>query len=76
MERSEWVTRFASKLHAQWPRIPCNQIEEVARELLDSPWWREHWLGMGPEAAADDWLAYGRHVDAEERPRTHAATAG
>lgn len=59
MERREWVTRFASKLHAQWPRLPREQVDEVASELLDTPPWQPRWEDIDPEAAAEVWLGHG-----------------
>jgi hypothetical protein len=55
MERQEWVARCSLRLHEQWPRVPREQLEEVAEELrgralrqLDEP-----------ELAASEWLQRG-----------------
>jgi hypothetical protein len=55
MTREEWLTRCTHRLHAQWPRVPDAQLEEVARELLA----RLEAHANKPEEAAHDWLRQG-----------------
>ncbi len=59
MNQQEWVSRFSARLHAQWPRLPREQRDEVAAELIAQAPWRERLQGMEPEAAAVVWLSHG-----------------
>jgi hypothetical protein len=55
MEHQEWIHRFSARLHAQWPRLPRDQRDEVAGDMLT----RTPWCAMEPEAAAVIWLSQG-----------------
>jgi len=55
MEANEWVTRCSARLHAQWPRLPREQRDEVAASL----WQEERWRCLEPEQAAVQWLRQG-----------------
>jgi hypothetical protein len=55
MNDREWVARCSARLHALWPSVPRDQLDEVAEEIrlralrqLDEP-----------ERAATDWLTLG-----------------
>jgi hypothetical protein len=55
METKEWVARCTARLSAQWPRVPDEQLDEVARELLVLA---ERQLSE-PEQVATLWLRQG-----------------
>jgi hypothetical protein len=55
METSEWVIRCSARLHAQWPRLPREQRDEVARDLCKD----QRWQRIEPEAAVVEWLSQG-----------------
>jgi len=55
METSEWVIRCSARLHAQWPRLPRGQRDEVAADLGNNQRWRQ----MEPENAVAAWLSQG-----------------
>ncbi len=59
MNQQEWVSRFSARLHAQWPRLPREQRDEVASELMAQEPWKERLQGLEPEAAAVVWLSHG-----------------
>ncbi len=59
MDSQEWISRCSARLHAQWPRLPRDQRDEVAVELLTQTRWRV----MEPEAAAAGWLSQGAMVE-------------
>ena len=55
MDTHQWIARCSARLHEQWPRVPPEQLAEVAAELerkarraLDEP-----------EHAAVEWLRQG-----------------
>jgi len=55
MTSQEWVTRCAARLHERWPRLPEDQLREVAAEIQ-----REAWRQIAePEHAAAKWLHQG-----------------
>ena len=54
-DEREWITRCSARLHAQWPRIGCEQRDELAQEL----WGDDHWRVIEPEQAAVEWLRQG-----------------
>jgi len=55
MDSQDWVARCAARLHDQWPRLPDEQLREVAEELR-----RNAQRQMEePEHAAVEWLRYG-----------------
>jgi hypothetical protein len=55
VNRQEWIARCSARLQAQWPRVPREQLIEVAAELR-----REHECQESqPERAASAWLALG-----------------
>jgi hypothetical protein len=51
MDSQEWIARAAARLHEQWPRLPEDQLREVAAEIQ-----REL---EQPEHAAELWLRQG-----------------
>jgi hypothetical protein len=55
MDPQDWVARCATHLHDQWPRLPDEQLREVAAEL------RRHAERQleEPEHAAAEWLRHG-----------------
>lgn len=55
MNPQDWVTRCAARLHDQWPRLPDEQLREVAEEL------RRHAERQleEPEHATVEWLRHG-----------------
>lgn len=55
MDTREWVFRCSARLHAQWPRLPRDQLDEVASDLGSDHRWRD----MTPETAAVNWLSQG-----------------
>ena len=55
MDSNEWISRCSARLHAQWPRLPRDQRDEVAMELMTQTRWR----AMEPEVAAAGWLSQG-----------------
>jgi hypothetical protein len=55
MDRQEWVARCARRLHERWPRVPQDQLREVAAQLR-----HEHERQLEePEHAAAEWLRLG-----------------
>lgn len=60
MDTQQWVQRCAARLHEQWPRLPDEQLCEVAEELR-----REvERQADNPEHAAIEWLRRGIPTDA------------
>ena len=55
MDTNEWVARCSARLHAQWPRVPREQRDEVATEILRDRRWQQ----AEPERAAVEWLRQG-----------------
>jgi hypothetical protein len=55
MDSNEWVLRCSARLHAQWPRLPRSQRDEVASDLGSDERWRQ----MEPESAVVEWLSQG-----------------
>ena len=55
METSKWVIRCSARLHAQWPRLPRGQRDEVAADLWNDQRWRQ----MEPENAVAARLSQG-----------------
>jgi len=55
MDSQDWVARCAARLHDQWPRLPDEQLREVAEELRRNA---ERQLEE-PEHAAFEWLRHG-----------------
>ena len=55
MDTTEWVFRCSARLHAQWPRLPRTQRDEVASDLGSDERWRQ----MEPESAVVEWLSQG-----------------
>jgi hypothetical protein len=55
MDTNEWVARCSARLHAQWPRVPREQRDEVAAEILRDGRWEQ----VEPERAAVEWLQQG-----------------
>jgi hypothetical protein len=55
MNAEEWVTRCADRLHEQWPRVPDDQLREVAAQLRRDA---ERQLDE-PENTASQWLRQG-----------------
>ena len=64
MDKQEWITRCSERLQAQWPRVPAEQLVEVAaeiqckvlRQLEDPQCAAVEWLRQGmpdPEALRD-----------------------
>ena len=60
MDQQEWIERCSTRLHAQWPRVPTEQLAEVASEIQRSV----HQQLDDPELAAVEWLRQGilRHA--------------
>jgi hypothetical protein len=55
MDSTEWVSRCAARLHEQWPRLPEDQLREVAADIQ-----REAQRALDePEHAAVEWLRHG-----------------
>ena len=52
MDRQEWIARCSARLHAQWPRVPAEQLQEVASEIEQAV----HQQLNEPELAAVEWL--------------------
>lgn len=52
MDRQEWIRRCSVRLHAQWPRVPAEQLQEVASEIEQAV----HRQLADPELAAVEWL--------------------
>jgi len=64
MDMTEWVARCSARLYAQWPRVPRDQRDEVAAEILRDGRWRQ----TEPERAAVEWLQQGMPDSAPTRP--------
>ena len=56
MNSQEWIERAAARLHEQWPRMPSDQLREVAAEIQRDL--------EQPEHAAELWLRQGIPGDA------------
>lgn len=55
MDRQEWIERCSARLHARWPRVPTEQLQEVASEIQQAV----HQQLDDPERAAVEWLRQG-----------------
>jgi hypothetical protein len=55
VDPQQWIERCAARLHEQWPRLPDDQLREVAEQLRRDA---ERHLDE-PERAAADWLRLG-----------------
>jgi hypothetical protein len=55
MDPQEWVARCTARLHQQWPRLPDDQLREVAEELRR----KVERQSDDPEHAALEWLRRG-----------------
>jgi hypothetical protein len=55
MNTQEWLQRCAERLQARWPRVPREQLAEVAAEIQRDA---ERQLEE-PEHAATEWLRRG-----------------
>lgn len=55
MDPQQWVARCAARLQRQWPRVPPEQIDELAAELRVELERRAE----DPERAATEWLRQG-----------------
>lgn len=55
MDSRLWVARCAARLQQQWPRVPPDQIDELAEELRAELQRRAE----DPERAAAEWLRQG-----------------
>lgn len=55
MDPHLWIARCTARLHRQWPRLPDDQLREVAEELRREVE-RE---ANDPEHAAVEWLRRG-----------------
>jgi hypothetical protein len=66
MDTNEWVFRCSARLHAQWPRLPRSQRDEVASDLGTDQRWRQ----MEPETAVVEWLSQGIPVQGHSDVRT------
>ena len=55
MDRNEWIARCTARLHAQWPRVPEAQLDEVAEEIRQNAARQVD----EPEHAASEWLRHG-----------------
>jgi len=55
VDRNEWLARCAERLHEQWPRLPLDQLEEVAAEIQRNAQRQVE----EPEHAALEWLRLG-----------------
>ncbi len=58
MQTSEWIARCSARLHAQWPRLPRDQRDKVARDLWCDPQWQQ----SEPETAVVAWLRQDLHA--------------
>lgn len=65
MDRQEWIERWSARLHAQWPRVPPEQLAEVASEIERSV----HQQLDDPELAAVEWLRQGIPEEAQRHAR-------
>jgi hypothetical protein len=54
MNSEEWVARCAARLHEQWPRVPLDQLAEVASEIQRNAQRQVE----EPEHAAVEWLGH------------------
>lgn len=55
MDSQQWIARCAARLQEQWPRLPADQLREVAAEIQ-----RETQRAIDePEHAAAVWLRQG-----------------
>lgn len=61
MDRQEWIERCSARLHAQWPRVPAEQLQEVASEIEQAV----HQQLEDPERAAVEWLRQAIPDDAQ-----------
>ena len=58
MNSQDWVARCSARLHEQWPRVPPEQLAEVAAEIQ-----RDYQRALEePERAAVEWLRQGMPV--------------
>lgn len=55
MNKEEWLERCAERLHERWPRVPREQLTEVALEIKQNALRQLE----EPEHAAIEWLSHG-----------------
>jgi hypothetical protein len=55
MEAQQWIQRCSARLRQQWPRVPAEQLDELAEELRRNL----ERQAEDPERAAVDWLRQG-----------------
>ena len=55
MNATEWTFRCAAQLHEQWPRVPHEDLENLAEALMKE----DRWRAMEPSEAAVQWLRQG-----------------
>lgn len=55
MTTEEWIYRCSLRLHQQWPSLSVADMDDVARELVAEPRWRD----LAPDVAAVEWLRQG-----------------
>ena len=55
MNTQEWLARCSARLHVQWPRVPNEQLAEVAVEIQRNALRQLE----EPEHAAAEWLRLG-----------------
>jgi hypothetical protein len=63
MDANEWMVRFSARLHAQWPRLPREQRDELAAEVHHERRWQQ----LDPENAAVEWLGQGIPLEGHRR---------
>jgi uncharacterized protein HemY len=63
MDANEWMVRFSARLHAQWPRLPREQRDELAAEVHHERRWQQ----LDPENAAVEWLGQGIPLEGQRR---------
>lgn len=56
---TSWVRQCADRLQQQWPRVPREDLEDTALDLLGKPELRR----LEPDQAASQWLHKGVLAD-------------
>ena len=56
-EQLDWMSRFADRLRLEVPALADEDRGIDLHELARTAWERPEWRCLGPEAAAERWLA-------------------
>jgi hypothetical protein len=56
-DQLDWLSRFADRLRLEEPSLAAEDVGIDLNDLARQAWERLEWRRLGPEAAAQRWLA-------------------